>query len=284
MAARHRRGRALRLRRSRSADCEFWCEVGQDAFGGWDAVDVNRIAQLRHEVDRTRCIPVWPPPRCIRRDPAPPRRVRRRTTCASTPPSPEVSGCQTHGGLEQARLAGVLPAPQPGLDLRVIHVVRDSRAVAYSWTRRVSRPDSAAASYMTTYSPARAAGHWNVQNGALQLLARTGTPDAAGALRGPGHRAGGHAEPDRGVRGPALGGPALRFLSCGRGRHVGRPARGAHGVGQPDAVPTGRVDDPAGRALADGACPACQRRTVTALTFPLLAHGYGYARWRCRRA
>ena len=67
-------------------------------------------------------------------------------------------------------------ASRPEIDLRVIHLVRDSRAVAYSWTTRVARPDASAESYMTTYAPARAAAQWNIENGAIQLLARRGTP------------------------------------------------------------------------------------------------------------
>ena len=32
------------------ADCEFWTRVGKLAFGGWDAVDVDRVLHLRHTV------------------------------------------------------------------------------------------------------------------------------------------------------------------------------------------------------------------------------------------
>ncbi len=31
---------------------------------------------------------------------------------------------------------------EPGIDLRVVHVVRDSRGVAYSWTKEVRRPEA----------------------------------------------------------------------------------------------------------------------------------------------
>ena len=70
---------------------------------------------------------------------------------------------------------------EPGIDLRVVHLIRDPRAVAYSWTRPVWRPEaikSVAASnkYMVTLSPARSAMRWNILNLGFQLLAARGTP------------------------------------------------------------------------------------------------------------
>ena len=69
----------------------------------------------------------------------------------------------------------------PEIDLRVVHLVRDPRAVAYSWTRPLKRPEAegaAAASprYFPTVSPARSAMRWNIVNLGLDLLARSGTP------------------------------------------------------------------------------------------------------------
>src|SRR5258705_344197 len=87
----------------------------------------------------------------------------------------DVSGCQTVvDSSKHASLAFCL-ARREEIGLRVIHLVRDSRAVAYSWTTKVARPDGDTGNYMTTYRPARAAAQWNAQNGALQLLARRGT-------------------------------------------------------------------------------------------------------------
>jgi hypothetical protein len=63
-----------------------------------------------------------------------------------------------------------------GLDLRVVHVVRDSRGVAYSWTKRVSRPEAGPGSEMTRYTPGRSALLWNAHNAAFDLLARCDVP------------------------------------------------------------------------------------------------------------
>jgi len=39
---------------ARFRDCEYWVQVGQAGFGGWDQVDVDRAVTLRREVDRHR--------------------------------------------------------------------------------------------------------------------------------------------------------------------------------------------------------------------------------------
>jgi hypothetical protein len=68
---------------------------------------------------------------------------------------------------------------QPDVDLRVVHLVRDSRGVAYSWAKTVSRPEAGADSDLSTmeqYSPWRSAMLWNLQNTAITALRATETP------------------------------------------------------------------------------------------------------------
>jgi sulfotransferase family protein len=163
---------------------------------------------------------------------------------------------------------------RPEVDLRVIHLVRDSRAVAYSWTTRVARPDASAESYMTTYSPLRAAGHWNAQNGAFQVLARRGAPvlriryedvvaDPAKTLGLIMSFAGLRADP-----------PGLTFLGGDDGGTWAELHASHTASGNPMRFTTGRLEirrDERWRT----AMPARQRRAVTALTLPLLAY-YGY--------
>jgi hypothetical protein len=261
-------------------DCEFWCAVGQDAFGGWDAVDVARIAELRASVDRTRAIPVVAASALFSAARYPAARGRLDEYVANYVRVYEsiarVSGCPTIvDSSKHASLAFCLRR-QPGLDLRVIHIVRDSRAVAYSWTRQVSRPDSSGLTYMTTYSPAVAAGQWNVQNAALGVLARTGTPTLRvryeDLVRHPGPVLARIAR----FAGLAAGGGDLDFLSTGGGGAVAQ-LRAAHTAsGNPMRFLTGPVAI-RGDERWRSAMPAAQRRTVTALTLPLLAR-YGYVR------
>jgi len=155
--------------------CPFWQQVGKAAFGGWDEVDVSRVAALRSQVDRNRFIPAL-----ARRRVGPKMRqllteytsyyARLYAAVAA------VSGCDlVVDSSKHASLAYCLRW-QPDIDLRVLHLIRDPRAVAYSWSRQVLRPDTDRPSYMTKYSPATAAMQWNVQNAAFGLLAQTGCP------------------------------------------------------------------------------------------------------------
>jgi hypothetical protein len=57
--------------------------------------------------------------------------------------------------------------------LVVVHLVRDSRAVAHSWQRRVLRPEVPwNEEYMDRLGPIQAALSWNLQNAALSLARR----------------------------------------------------------------------------------------------------------------
>ena len=92
----------------------------------------------------------------------------------------EVSGCDVVvDSSKHASLAFCLRA-SADIDLRVVHVVRDSRAVAYSWTKRVRRPEAGIAAtdwqaYMDTFSPPKSAMVWNTLNLGFHLLKARGT-------------------------------------------------------------------------------------------------------------
>jgi hypothetical protein len=66
---------------------------------------------------------------------------------------------------------------QANLDIRVVHVVRDPRAVAYSWAKTVERPEAGDnEKYMIKYGAARAASLWNAENLAMSALSRLNVP------------------------------------------------------------------------------------------------------------
>ncbi|MFC4058458.1 sulfotransferase [Planomonospora corallina] len=162
--------------------CPFWGKVGERAFGGWSAERAERVLALRARVDRTRRIPAltrllaeeragagaW-------RSPAVTEELGEYVTAyrrlyeaaAEVADSPVVVDSSKH-----ASLAFCLAAA--GVDVHVVHVVRDPRAVAHSWRRRVTRPENGTA--MTNWSPARTSLHWLAQNLGLELLAREGVP------------------------------------------------------------------------------------------------------------
>jgi hypothetical protein len=155
---------------ARFSTCTFWKRVGDRAFGGWGNVDVDRVHALRDTVERTRHIP-----RLAATGRAPDE-VREYASYFTRvyAAAAEVSGAQVVvDSSKHSALAHVLRWAQD-VDLRVVHVVRDPRGVAYSWTKTVARPESDGTDEMTRYSPGRSAMLWNAHNAAFGLLARRG--------------------------------------------------------------------------------------------------------------
>lgn len=63
------------------------------------------------------------------------------------------------------------------VNLRVLHLVRDSRAVAYSWQRHVSRPEIHwTQREMRRYTVWQSASQWNLKNVLAELLRARGIP------------------------------------------------------------------------------------------------------------
>jgi hypothetical protein len=256
-------------------DCPFWQQVGRAAFGGWDQVDVDRIVRLRARVDRTRLVPLLASPS---RWPSFQRALDEyagyylRVYAAIG----QVSGCLVvTDSSKHASLAFCLR--NSGLDLRVVHIVRDSRAVAYSWSRVVKRPETLTETRMRTYPAASAAARWNVQNAALHLLVRAGTPtlrvryeDLVGAPAAT-------LSDIAAFAGLPGSGPEYGFLGGSDSSERWADLAAAHTVsGNPMRFASGRV--PIRRdARWQTAMPGTQRRVVTAMTLPLMAR-YGYPR------
>lgn len=254
-------------------ECPFWHEVGARAFGGWDAFNVDRVLALQGAVDRTRYIPALTAGRL--RGP-----VARQVTAYTGiyrdlyAAAAEVSGCDVViDSSKHASLAFCLRWAD--LDLRVLHVVRDSRAVAYSWARQVARPEgSGEDAYMTRWSPAGTAVHWNAQNAAFELLGSLGVPVRRlryeDAMAHP-VEAGRHVAD---LAGTEMSPHMVDLLRSGSAQLTTKHTAS----GNPMRFQTGRITlrrDDAWRTALRGP----HRRVVTALTYPLLAR-YGYARSR----
>ncbi|HEY2795645.1 MAG TPA: sulfotransferase, partial [Micromonosporaceae bacterium] len=178
---------------TRFHDCAFWTEIGERAFGGWDRVDVDAVIALRSRVERTRHIPVLAVPRLGRSRVSEIRTyadyyARIYRAAAAITGADVIVDSSKHSALAYC-------LRWSGLDLRVVHVVRDSRGVAYSWTKRISRPEAEMRSgrpesapepdlsprhddEMTRYSPGRSAVLWTAHNAAFGVLGHCGVPVA----------------------------------------------------------------------------------------------------------
>jgi hypothetical protein len=251
-------------------DCPFWSDVGRAAFGGWDAVDAERQAARLMVVGRQRHFPLVVAGAGSRRF----RRELRAYAGLQARVYRAVAAVTGDAAIIDSSKSPVyaLTLRVAGLDIDVLHLVRDSRAVAYSWTRSRAMEDTASPEYMPTFGPAWSSLTWISNNLAVDAVRGRGlrprvlryerlveTParellrGLAGALPVAAHEA------------LASGGDDAEFTVGVQHTVAGNPVRMQSG---PLRL---RVDD-----AWRGAMSARDRRLVTLLTFPMLAR-YGYA-------
>lgn len=161
--------------RRRFRECEFWRGVAELAFGGWDQIDVRHVRTLRDSISR-----IWHVPRLASGRLTDAQRAmvseyaqyyhRIYQAAAALTGSRLVVDSSKH-----AALAFCLRWA-PALDVRVVHLIRDPRGVAYSLTKHVLRPETDGRVAMVRHSPTRSAMLWTGHNLACDLLASSGTP------------------------------------------------------------------------------------------------------------
>ncbi len=118
--------------------CPFWTAVFRRAFGGMEYVD-TRMDQLRTSMLRLRRLPLLLYPRIsakYREDMQEYSQVIRAICLAAQ----EVSGCRVLIDSSKFNQDGIVLSRIQDFDLHVVHLVRDSRAVAYSRLKKKQRP------------------------------------------------------------------------------------------------------------------------------------------------
>jgi sulfotransferase family protein len=251
-------------------DCPFWTRVGQEAFGGWQTGAAQDLVRLYPQVNRHRYVPLLVAPGLGRGFD---RQLRVYAGLLGRL-------YRALGQVGQARVivdSTIDPSRAfvlrhvPELDLRIMHLVRDSRGTAFSWTKDIVMKDSVdEVVHKGISAPRRTAVRWMAYHllfhglSALdhrQLLVRyedvVRTPKTELA------------------RIAAYLGEELDEGALGFVKQQAVLLRGDHtAVGNDMRFATGevslKVDDQWRRAL-----PAGDRRIVTALTWPFLKR-YGY--------
>lgn len=156
--------------------CPFWGAVGQHAFGGWDRVDVEEVLRLQRHVDTTARLLLRPLARVsptYRRRTARYLELTRRIYRAVA----EVSGARVVVDSTKRPSTAYLLASDPGVRLRVVHMVRDPRGVLNSWSREVPLPEGGGARDHLKKRPARQIlRRWVTVNLMIGGLGRRGVP------------------------------------------------------------------------------------------------------------
>jgi hypothetical protein len=147
--------------------------VGSHAFGGWQNVDVARLVKLDDLANRLRNLPFhWIP--SLRSGFA-----SAITEYASHLASLYVSMARVSQAnvivetSKEPNFASLLTRI-PNNKVHLIHLVRDSRAVAHSWTRSQRMPSPIGdQQFMPRFNPRNVAARWSISNLAFHALGRT---------------------------------------------------------------------------------------------------------------
>ncbi|MGH2595727.1 MAG: sulfotransferase [Actinomycetota bacterium] len=248
--------------------CPFWQEVGRIAFGGWSSVDADEMLRIQASVDRQRYLLLMMFPWLSRRFAANITTYRRTMGQLYLAIGRAAQASVVVDSSKHASDAFILRRGLP-VGFKLAHLVRDSRGVAYSWTKEVAKPENVhAGSHMRRFHPARMAIRWDVYNLLFHVLAWGRTPSMRVSYERLVEQPHDHVE-----RILSFAGADPGRVSYIDGRSVELSA--THTVaGNPMRFRVGRmelkIDDEWERALR-----GWRRRWVTWLTWPLL-RWYGY--------
>jgi hypothetical protein len=153
-------------------ECPFWMEVMEEGFGGMDRFDPDQIGRLQSTAVRHRAL------------------LKLFLTKGSSNKALQeyldhlgrlyraiysVSGARVIVDSSKTVLHARMLSRIPGFKVDLLHLVRDSRAVAFSWQRKKKRPDVTwEEAYMPRVGASKVAQRWIVQNLTAHLYSMTG--------------------------------------------------------------------------------------------------------------
>jgi hypothetical protein len=145
-------------------ECAFWTAVLTDAFGSKE-IDPNDVIALIGSVQRAWHLPYLLFPRL--RPPDFQRRLHEYVAITERlyQAIQRVSGCDVIVDSSKFGVYALALAESPKLDVRVVHMIRDSRACAFSWRRLKRNPTVGDRTvYLPRRSLWRTAVIWNARN------------------------------------------------------------------------------------------------------------------------
>jgi hypothetical protein len=156
-------------------DCPFWKEVGERAFGGWDTEDAESRARMRMRLDRPWHLPLLLAPSL---SPAYRRRHTEYTAVLAELYAAIGAASEAPVIVDSSKIPtyAMLLRRTPGIDLRILHLIRDPRGVAYSWQKQVRRQDGGNTDEMYRYGNASTVVRYDMYNGLMQTAGRLRTP------------------------------------------------------------------------------------------------------------
>ena len=146
-------------------DCEVWKSVFTEAFGGFEGVDVRRMLAIRDRYDRP-----WNTffPRRLRSSELAEYRAALTRLYAAIA---AVSGAKVIVDSSKTPAYCRILQDCAGIEVDVVHLLRDSRAVAFSWQRKRLWGNNEGG-YMSRFVPAVSSLIWDGRQVASEALGR----------------------------------------------------------------------------------------------------------------
>jgi hypothetical protein len=150
--------------------CEVWHAVLDEAYGGASNVDVEHMIREQARTLRTRNLPRLLASQPIgslapKQDAAYLQALDQLYTAIHT-----VTGCQVIVDSSKPLSYGESLRQLPTLDVSIVHLIRDPRANAFSWTQVKNQPDRGTDGVMERHSALKASLLWDVWNFAAGAL------------------------------------------------------------------------------------------------------------------
>ena len=162
-------------------ECPVWTRVMDEAFGGMEGVDPREMMRLQNLGTRTRHIPSMLTERG-RRSLA--ERLEKFLINYGRLYKAIMTATGSRVVVDSSKepAHGFAMGMVPGVDLYVLHLIRDPRAAAYSWSKKKPQPDTDTREHMARFSPAKSAALWDSWNASAEALWRR-TPQSYRRLR-----------------------------------------------------------------------------------------------------
>jgi hypothetical protein len=153
--------------------CEVWGLVFERAFGGMDGVDAREMVRLQSSGTRTRHVPLLLSPRGRRTLSS---RLGKYTVRLARLYRAVRESTESRVVVDSSKMPsyGYALGMVPGIDLYVVHLVRDPRAVAYAWLKE-PRSDVDERAYMNRVSAVKSSLLWDAWNVSSEALWRGST-------------------------------------------------------------------------------------------------------------
>ena len=155
-------------------ECEFWGAVVEEAFGGFDRVDLEEIKTIRRLLQSHTYLPLLAYPQLRTAEQRKHIETYQAVLKQLYSAIHHVSGCRVIIDSSKGPRYAMLLNEIPEIDLRVIHLARDSRAVVYSWQKKMVKPEVYwKTEYMDRPNPVSAALNWNLTNMLTQSFGKS---------------------------------------------------------------------------------------------------------------